>query len=187
MADVDTGTIAKAISKATNRTLYHLNVLSETGIVNCEIKPKSGRSTYHWSLKTKKLLLEIDMEVLAPNTLDTYLLRIILYYKSQNRPINQDFQQNVDIHELADLLSLDKPLVNIIIGKMDLDRILDTIYRKIYGDLLDYKKDRRRVKIDETNIQKDWNLSPKDALSIFYRLLQTGKFHIDQENRICIL
>ena len=58
--DADAKTIAQAISKATNTTLYHLNILNEAGIVECKHKPKGGKPVYHWSLKEREFDLNKD-------------------------------------------------------------------------------------------------------------------------------
>ncbi|MFX0066945.1 MAG: hypothetical protein ACFFC7_32840 [Candidatus Hermodarchaeota archaeon] len=185
--DADAKTIAKAISKATNTTLYHLNVLNEANIVECNLKPKEGKQVYHWSLKDKEFLLKINVGLLIEHSLDTYILRTLILCKKENIPIGKNLKQSLDLDALSELLGIDRRLTRTILEKMTLERIIDRIYRKIYGDLMDYKKNREVVRIDAIDIQREWNLEERDALTIFYRLLQTGKFNIDSENRIYTL
>ena len=185
----DTGTIAKAIGKATNTTLYHLNVLNEAEIIDCSLKPKKGREIYHWTLKKWQINIQIDLDLLTSreHSLYTYLLRTLIYYRDHNRSIGKDLQQKIEINDLAGFLGVKPQLAKIIIEKLDSNRIIDTIYRKILSDLMNYRKNRQDVRIGPVTIQNQWNLDQEMALKVFYMLIQTRKFVIDQENRISSL
>lgn len=184
----DTGTIAKAIGKATNTTLYHLNVLNEAEIIGCSLKLKKGREIYHWALKKWQINIQIDLDLLTSreHSLYTYVLRTLIYYRDHGS-IGKDLQQKMDINDLARFLGVKTQLAKIIIEKLDSNRIIDTIYRKILSDLMNYRKNGQDVRIGPVTIQNQWVLDQEMALKVFYKLIQTRKFVIDQENRICSL
>ncbi|MFX0095711.1 MAG: ArsR/SmtB family transcription factor, partial [Candidatus Hodarchaeota archaeon] len=140
MTEENTGTIAKAVGKATNTILYHLNILNEAGIIDCKLKRNNGREIYHWSIKNNRILLQIDIDLFASkeHSLDTYALRTLIFHKKRDQPIGTNFQQELDSKKLATLLRINQRLAKTLIDKIDLIQIVDTLYRKIYSELMSF-------------------------------------------------
>ena len=185
----DTTVIAKTIEKTTNSTLYHLNVLYAAGLITTALKRKGGREISHWSLFKKEFDLHINLDLLLTkkHSLETYILRILVYFQHQRRLIDEDFINQLDVKEVQSLLNVHPSLAKIILDKLDVSRIVDTIYRKVHSDLLEARSNGEDLRLNQRDIQTTWQLDETFALQVFYKLIQSRKFHLDQNNSICAL
>ncbi|MFX1254620.1 MAG: ArsR family transcriptional regulator [Promethearchaeota archaeon] len=185
----DTTTIAKTIKKTTNSTLYHLNVLYDAGLVITALKRKRGREISHWSLSNREFDLHVNLDLLLTkkHSLETYTLRILVYFQHQRRLIDKNFINQLDVKEVQSLLNVHPSLAKIIIGKLDTPRVVDTIYRKIQSDLLEARSNGEDLRLSQRDIQMTWHLDEVLALQVFYKLIQSKKFHLDQNNSLCAL
>ncbi|MFX1538053.1 MAG: helix-turn-helix domain-containing protein [Promethearchaeota archaeon] len=185
----DTTAIAKTIEKTTNSTLYHLNVLYDAGLITTTLKRKRGREVSHWSLFKREFDLHINLDLLLTkkHSMETYALRILVYFQHQRRPIDKDFPNELEVKEVQSLLNVHPSLAKIILDKLDIPRIVDTIYRKIHSDLLEARSNGEDLRLRQRDIQTAWHLDEALALQVFYKLIQSRKFHLDQNNSLCAL
>jgi len=173
--------IAEKVDKKIPTILYHLEILSQAGLVITELKQRIdgvGRPVKHWKVEKTAIRVEIDIPslILFSEPLSSYIEELREMYKKQNRkfvfgsPIKDE-----DI--LASRSGLTSSQAKLIANKITTDRILDNCV----GFMIREFESDSQIRPKLSGISYRCAIDEELAQQVFYRLLATGKFQVEDE------
>ncbi|MFQ5978140.1 MAG: ArsR/SmtB family transcription factor [Candidatus Heimdallarchaeota archaeon] len=172
--------IAERVNKKIPTILYHLDILSHAGLVTIELKqkvPGVGRPVKHWKVAKKAVQIEIDIPtlVLFAEPLSSIIRDLLTYYRDTKRELA--FGIPVDPRDIIETAS--RPLTlaqaELICAKITTDRLLDYCV----GFMIKEFEERRADRVNPLGIGKRCAIDGELAQQVFYRLIATGRFHVE--------
>lgn len=177
--------LATRVDKKIPTILYHLDILSQAGLVGIELKrkaPGAGRPVKHWQVAKKEIQIDIDIQSLVLFTVP--LSSCIEDLQKAYRTKKQEFKMGVpvDPHEIlkSSRRALTLAQAELLATKITTDRLLG--YCLVF--MTKEFESGRANRVNVLGIAKRCAIEEELAQQVFYQLIATGHFLVEGDRLI---
>jgi DNA-binding transcriptional ArsR family regulator len=177
--------LSTQVDKKIPTILYHLDILSQAGLVSIELKrkdPGSGRPVKHWRVAKKAIQLDIDIQSLVLFTvpLSSCIEELQTYYRANKL----EFKMGIPVNPHDILKSSKRALTlaqaELLATKITTDRLLG--YCLVF--MTKEFESGRANRVNVLGIAKRCAVEEELAQQVFYQLIATGRFLVEDDRLI---